>query len=902
MTILNIFKKLDSKPWDLESWKSLFNYLDKSPKDARTHREKVVEYLGKYTEKFPTSPDFWLRWFAFERACLEFRDANMEVDFGAVQEVYRSGLRECPSWKVALAYVEDQGQYTRYTDSIDHDNVIGEALHYCGMDVTSGGLLWQMRLENALDIALECTPEPELLGYGDAVKEVEKVVDVLRDLVSHPLVTIETALESMDEVFGVYFKENSKAVDAADDLQLSSLNEIAEKSIHERHALTDFESKVAFFETPIEDGQEGKCSTVEQLAEMVTLWHSYAKHEADRGCTKRAERIYERALLSLQEQPLASSNWGVATPEARPVVTSLWVSYIKYIVYTVGTPRNELRQGQEDKEEKEKATASHRKFAHVIGRALKACHYSKEIWEFYFLSLERNPEISIHDQLDQLFNAYTSALGAELGTNEDYIFVLKAFPETRDRILRVQKRKYSNWEDLDNNRCGHGSIENAHVQSIKNKFSSVNESAEEITEEWLNTYYPTWDEPWVQWALTWAAHGRTYVLKNVLKRFPTTRYMGSMCHLLAQQGEIQSCREALDFAIQEQSLLLQSAESTLETGQLLGEFLSLYELLYGKYGNSDDYMHCLQVTNRVKDRFERQLAGQVAVLPSKRKREDRDDMTIVGGKGDNPDSVKTSSTKNKKKMKVERAAEGSNTLRVKNLPFDATESDIEGLVGSRVQVQVQTRLAMAYSGRSKGIAYVTFPTPDSCTSFMQENKETDEAVQLNGRILEFEQLSNLQLEQVNVEHNAPQPLTVFVSGVPVAWEVSHVLTLFAHCGDIVEAKLLEDSTTKYSSRNSSRSSSSDEKKAIVQFLTVKGREKAFSLHKQVVTVSDLHKSTLGITICKEPLVVNSGTSSLPIARAQSNKDMEIPYVPPPIVELKVKPKRAGIMFKPKALR
>ena len=64
-----------------------------------------------------------------------------------------------------------------------------------------------------------------------------------------------------------------------------------------------------------------------------------------------------------------------------------------------------------------------RVFQHVSKLAIKACFYSRDLWEMHFLSLERNDPVD----LERLWLSHSTALQSRLSSAEDYSAILTAF-------------------------------------------------------------------------------------------------------------------------------------------------------------------------------------------------------------------------------------------------------------------------------------------------------------------------------------------------------------------------------------------------------------------------------------------------------------------------------------------
>ena len=878
-----LLKGVDASPFDQNIWTSVLSFLDSSPQEAMQESSTLRTYLDRYVESFLTGSDYWMKRFAYEKECLESsKTSKRKQDLALIRTVYTAGMRECPSWKVALQCVKDAEEF------MEDDSLLAlmeEALEVCGKDVTAGGLLWEKRFEFEAD-RLEDRCSSENLATADvqqAIEAAKPFFEVLSRLLSQPVVIIERALATMENTCNMIFDTEDRIKAAAEAFELEALSNKATLALQERELLADFEGKVAAFETPPEgegeDEGDGRkcCMTLEQLSEMVELWSCYAKHEVERGRPARAQRVYQRAVLCVHEQAavLATSDEGTATAEARPIISSLWISYTNHVMSDIPTCQRVSKLG------------------------LKACYYCRELWELHFLSLERDAAVD----LQRLWASHSTALQSGLSTAADYSAVLISFPATLGRLVRRQehhqgqgrKRPRSGGE------ASSGSASTGTAARLEG-WEKLAKEARQQSEEWLCNYYPAWDDIWVAWALAWAAVPAAdsdgdarvkEVVGGVLDRFPTTRHMDSLVEEL-RKVDMLAARTALDRAVQEQALVLQSAESTPATAVSLTTFLDLRERLDRLHGDTDDYVACLKATTEVRERCKAQLTGK------KERKEEKGGEAILKAKP----NTKAKKSKKKKKEKVEDETamqvqgdgdteregdnngkeEPSDTLRMRNLPFEATEAEIEELLQHRAKV----RLARAYSGRSKGIAYAAFTETSDCRLIARAGN-----LELQGRPVQVEQLSKPSLEQILQELDAPQPTTVNVSGLPALYTAEHVLTLFSHCGDIVEAVVTKEPGDKDKRVNATL-------RAQVQFTNVAGREKAFDLHKLDVPISDSTKTRLQVSICKHPLV--AVTDPAPAVKRAKTSTMEVPYVPPPIVEIKAKPKRAGFMFKPAALR
>lgn len=875
--LATLLKSVDASPFDHKTWTSVLSFLDSSPQEAVKESSTLRTYLDRYEESFLTGSDYWMKRFVYEKECLESsKTSKRKQELALIRTVYTAGMRECPSWKVALRCVEDAEEF------MEDDSLLAlmeEALEVCGKDVTAGGLLWEKRLEFEAD-HLEDRCSSESLATADvqqAIEVAKPFFEVLSRLLSQPVVIIERALATMESTCNMIFDTEDRIKAAAEAFELEALSNKATLALQERELLADFEGKVAAFETPPEgegeeEGDWRKCTTLEQLLEMVELWSRYAKHEVERGRPVRAQRVYQRAVLCVHEQAavLATSDEGTATAEARPIITSLWISYTNHVISDTPTCQRVSKLG------------------------LKSCYYCRELWELHFLSLERDAAVD----LQRLWASHSTALQSGLSTAADYSAVLVSFPATLGRLVRRQEHHQGQGRKRPRS-GGEASSTSASTGTAARLegWEKLAKEARQQSEEWLRSYYPGWDDIWVAWALAWVTvpaadrdAGVKEVVGGVLDRFPTTRHMDSLVEEL-RKVDMAAARTALDRAVQEQALVLQSAESTPATAASLTTFLDLRERLDRLHGDTDDYVACLKATTEVRERCKAQLTGKkerkeekggeatlkakAKAKKSKKKKEKVEDETAMQVQGDG-DGEREGDNNGKE--------EPSDTLRLRNLPFEATEAEIEELLQHRAKV----RLARAYSGRSKGIAYAAFTEPSDRRTIARAGN-----LELQGRPVQVEQLSKPSLEQILQELDAPQPTTVNVSGLPALYIAEHVLTLFSHCGDIIEAVVTKEPGDKDKRDNATL-------RAQVQFTNVAGREKAFDLHKLDVPTSDSTKTRLQVSICKHPLV--AVTDPAPAVKRAKTATMEVPYVPPPIVEIKAKPKRAGFMFKPAALR
>jgi RNA recognition motif-containing protein len=880
--LLNLLKSVDSSPLDKRIWASIFSFIAHSPQEAVKESSTLRKYLDSYVQSFQTGSDFWIMRFAYEKDCLESLESKSEKDLALIKRVYEAGMCECPSWKVALRCVEDAEEF------MEDDNLLAlieEALEVCGSDVTAGGLLWMKRLELEAD-RLEDRCSSEALAAAD----VQVVIDaakpffkVLGRLLAQPTIVIEQALATMEAMCNMIFGTDERMTIAAEAFRLEDLSNKATLALQERALLTEFEGQVAAMETPPEGGEmASKCVTLEQLLSMIEIWSHYAQRETERGNLARARRVYQRAVLCVHEQVLpATADEGTATAQARSAIASLWISYVRHVMPDVS------------------------RCQHVSKLALKACYYSRELWEMHFLSLERDDAVG----LQRLWLSHSTALQSGLSSAADYSAVLVSFPAALGRLLRGRERGRGATQEPRRKRArglGDGEVSGgSDPTSSTGRLEGWEELAKEAkqqSKEWLCRCYPDWEDIWAAWALAWVTLPTSdadvkEIMEEVLRRFPTTRHISSLVEQLCKVDMVAS-RYALDRAVQEQVLVVLSAESTPRAAASLVTFLDLRENLDRLRGDTEDYITCMQATAQVREKCKAQLAlasavdvvdsghiGEIEAKVKKGKRRDKEKSKEKSKERDDDEAA----------LQVQGGGDGeggednkgdegefSDTLRLRNLPFDATEMEVEALLKNKAKVH----LARAHSGRPKGVAYAAFIERRECRAVAANNN-----LELRGRPLQVEQLSKSSLERLSREWAGPQPTTVYVSGLPPQYTDVHVLTLFSHCGDIVETSVFrEPGDTR-----------DGPQRAKIQFTDVAGRQEAFSLNKLDIPTSDSTKTRIQVSICKLPLVVVEDPTAASVKKVKTAA-LEVPYVPPPIVEIKGKPKRAGFMFKPAALR
>ena len=385
-------------------------------------------------------------------------------------------------------------------------------------------------------------------------------------------------------------------------------------------------------------------------------------------------------------------------------------------------------------------------------------------------------------------------------------------------------------------------------------------------------------------------------ITTVIDRFPTTRHIGSLIEQL-RKVDMAASRLVLDRAVQEHVLGVLSADRTPHTVASLIASLDLRESLDRLHGNTEDYVACLHATAQVREKCKAHLELASSVTGdggrSSQETEAKTKKVKDGKGGKKKKNTKKETVESPMEVKQDNSREGdeddegnysepSNTLRLRNLPFEATEAEIEALLQHKAKI----RLPRAYSGRSKGVAYAAFDELNHCRMVAEGEK-----LELRGRPIHAEMVSKSSLERLLRQWAAPQPTTVNISGLPALYKEAHALTLFSHCGDIVEISLFRVPGDKFDGPQ----------RAKIQFTDVAGREKAFDLNKLEIATSDSTRTCLQVSICKQPLVPVEDPSAVSVKRSKTEA-LEVPYVPPPIVEIKGKPKRAGFMFRPSALR
>ena len=761
---------------------------------SKTSQEAVKEcltlrkYLDRYIQSFQTSTEYWLMRFAYEKDCIWSLDSRREQDLTLIRDIYTTGMSECPSWKVALRCVEDAEEFM-------DDNcllaVMEEALEVCGKDITAGGLLWMKRLEFEAD-HLEDRISRESLATADvqvAVEAAKPFFEVLGRLLSQPTVIIERALATMETVCNMAFGTEDRMMVAADAFQLEDLSSKAALSLQERGLLADLESEIASLEDPVEEDEDDKRTTGSQLTSMVEIWLDYAKYEVERDSLARATRIYQRAVICVHDRALlATASEGVATPEALPAVTSLWLSYVKHVMSDI------------------------RVFQHVSKLAIKACFYSRDLWEMHFLSLERNDPVD----LERLWLSHSTALQSRLSSAEDYSAILTAFPAALARLIRGQGHREDAYEEPPRKRSrgfGEASLGLGLTSSaaLPEGWEKIAKEAKGQSKEWLLRCYPDWDDIWVAWALAWTAlpvcnAEAKETITTVIDRFPTTRHIGSLIEQL-RKVDMAASRLVLDRAVQEHVLGVLSADRTPHTVASLIASLDLRESLDRLHGNTEDYVACLHATAQVREKCKAhlELASSVTGDGGRTSQEtEAKTKKVKDGKGgkkkkntkketvESPMEVKQDNSREGDEDDEGNYSEPSNTLRLRNLPFEATEAEIEALLQHKAKI----RLSHAYSGRSKGVAYAAFDELNHCRMVAEGEK-----LELRGRPIHAEMVSKSSLERLLRQWAAPQPTTVNISGLPALYKEAHALTLFSHCGDIVEISLFRVPGDKFDGRS-----------------------------------------------------------------------------------------------------
>lgn len=154
-------------------------------------------------------------------------------------------------------------------------------------------------------------------------------------------------------------------------------------------------------------------------------------------------------------------------------------------------------------------------------------------------------------------------------------------------------------------------------------------------------------------------------------------------------------------------------------------------------------------------------------------------------------NVTPSQTKKNLKEKKRDVAVQRRTVFVNNLPFTATESDLQTLFtpyGSITSINVVRN----NHGKSRGFAYVEF----------EEEKAARDAIEQNGKEMQHRKLEvklSVPQDERKVEKKEPHPTvsaTIYVSGLPTGVSEYEFSVFFSKCGKVTDSRVIRDKITK----------------------------------------------------------------------------------------------------------
>lgn len=415
--------------------------------------EKAEELLSKrehFAANFLPPSNFWLDWI-IDKIAAGGEDKNV----GELDELFDRALSECPSIDIVKEMVDNA--FHRYEADLISENVLrvllDRAISICGADVMDGASLWSRLIEIQLDSLQDLIDTSAEKREIQSVKE--SIVSVYRRQFSLPLLGNKRSLVSFEKVLSDICVESDNLwilPEVLIEKYQTAEVQLQARIMYEQNVLSD-----EFASSPQEN----------QLA----AWKIYIRFEIEDKKIGRAQRLYERCLISC------------------PQSMEMWLEYIEFAETYI----------------KEWSLVQS-----ITARTLKIDNNVK-LWMQHLLAIDLAGSCSLvqlnltetlvkqkeaHSKVveDTLIKAVTKALGSGLQSGDDYLTILFFSCDFKRRMLLSHLQEFmspSSQADRD------GSISILLQKILTNNVSSLRESFNEI-EVFLSLNYQGWADGWLK--------------------------------------------------------------------------------------------------------------------------------------------------------------------------------------------------------------------------------------------------------------------------------------------------------------------------------------------------------------------------------------------------------------------
>jgi RNA recognition motif-containing protein len=834
--------------YDYTAFYTLIESLQNENEQSKSN-EKAEELLLKrehFAANFLPPSKFWLDWI-IDKIAAGGEDKNV----GELDELFDRALSECPSVDIVKEMVDNA--FHRYEADLMSENVLrvllDRAISICGADVMDGASLWSRLIEIQLDSLQDLIDTAAEKREIQSVKE--SIVSVYRRQFSLPLLGNKRSLVSFEKVLSDICVESDNLwilPEVLIEKYQTAEVQLQARIMYEQNVLSD-----EFASSPQEN--------------QLSAWKTYIRFEIEDKKIERAQRLYERCLISC------------------PQSMEMWLDYIEFAETYI----------------KEWSLVQS-----ITARTLKIDN-SVKLWMQHLLAIDLAGSCSLvqlnitetlvkqkeaHSKVveDTLIKAVAKALGSGLQSGDDYLTILFFSCDFKRRMLLSHLQEFmspSSQADRD------GSISILLQRILTDNVSSLRESFNEI-EVFLSLNYQDWAEGWLK-VYKYYTSVEDDIVSEVTDAIgsddndDSDDHVGSLSSKSKEIWERGITRVPKQFFIWKEYIQWARAGGDYELCRILyrrslkavkdlpEDVCKAYLSFEQQMGTISDLCTAITSTKTIMKkaalRYNKIKASAKDAPPinlSKTKNQKTivtappppqvgqkrtidnqslssntaadvtgENLIEMGDAKRSKEEVSTKeviadSTANRhseaiKKPDIENKVINNDinidtidrTVMIKNLSFNSTVEDISGHFAICGEIQ-DARLVLSKLGKSRGQAIIVF----SETVFAEEALKLHESLLENRPIsVEFatvpaEKVKDEDQAVSNKVPSAQHPTTVFVSKFSQDVTNDILSNIFRQCGEIVEARVVIDKRTGKSKCH-----------GLVQFVEESGKKAALGLNK-----------------------------------------------------------------------
>jgi hypothetical protein len=814
---------------------------------------KVEKYRHSYATTFNTSTTFWQDWFTF---CVKVGRGAGATAVRAMKE------HPCPILAESMVKAVSENDNDDISEE-DCKKILECCTQGCGSDVLTGKGLWDALTAHLVDeyedLAETGADESTLLAARTAV------IKAYQAQLSCPLLGTETTLRDMEAALATCCSASAADIALVNPQRLEHTVKASLLALQKR--------------LPYEEKLLNPCKSSEEQYRLQR-WLSYAEFEVQDKQPVRALRIYERALLAQE--------WSEETS------LGLLENYLLFVSTTLKDWH--LLQS-------------------IACRGLRKHYNSDTIWCKLMLAIEQHQ--TRHNRSD--VNVIEADALEMMG---QFKLALQSGLSTVDGYLTVMRNYWGYCRRLYTSACK--TSDEASAAAFK-----VIQDSYEVCEQFLGQYYPTWlagwitlyrshtifleesrsenlqdkvvynsiksiwnngckrfhlsSDFWIEYA-RWSMTSKTYMMH---KHTPVVIFKAGLAQLIkdkanASMNEVSKLGAAYigyqeEFGSIEHLLETQSRVSK-ATGMITAATAKMTKKKRQLDRISDDDDHSSSGAASKKHRTESK--EQEAFTRVTQEAETVSMEVVVpppAAHGQNekqpPKGIKKPKMHSSSVNVHDREAYRSCTLQASNLSFQASEEDVRAHFtqepASLHDVEA-VQLLLSHSGRSRGICFITFSSPEVASIALKRHSESPGTALVHDRAYSLTVLpDDAKLDAIR---DTPQPTTIYCVNVPKSWTEESLRNLFQNtpgkeCGEISGVKILQ-----HKEGYSSSAEGNGGKRALVQFKLVEGRSSAIRYFHKYDNGEGLGK--MDVTLSKYPVLKMGPIDGKEQAQAEADPPLD----------------------------